>query len=368
MPLAFLYSPGLKEYDFGPGHPFRGDRFQDFPAYLGKTLPLDGNYTFLPAGPATDEDLLKICKRDYIDFTRAFYAAAHRGVAAFGDFSRYQSGDNMPIGRAGDLEVAARVIVGQAKRAADLVLSGHYQKVVSIGGGLHHAKPGYGEGFCLYNDVAFCARYARETHKLERILVLDTDAHAGNGTSAYFYDSPNVLFIDLHQDPMTLYPGTGFVADIGEGPGKGYTINIPLPMYAGNQSYTLVFDEIVEPVVTEFQPQVIIRNGGSDPYFEDGLTRLGLTAAGFRMIGERVRRMSEACGGREIDLIASGYNPQVLPPVWFALLSGLAGFDIPVSEPLPVPDRLKSDRVLEETRLVLQQVKGALKPYWKCFR
>jgi len=164
----------------------------------------------------------------------------------------------MPIGRPGKLEEAARLVIGQAKLAADLVQSGQFNMVVSLGGGLHHARRGYGEGFCLYNDVAFCATYLLEEYNLERILILDTDAHAGNGTSEYFYSSPQVLFIDLHQDPRTLYPGTGFAPDTGIGEGKGFTVNVPMPVYAGNDSYRLVFDEIVGPLAEEFKPQIII--------------------------------------------------------------------------------------------------------------
>ncbi len=368
MPLAFLYSDELKEYDFGPGHPFRGDRFQNFLPYLKKQLPPENNYVLLTAGEATDEDLLRICREDYIEFTRKYYAAAHVGRDYDDDFYLFQSGDNMPIGRPGNVEMAARVVVGQAKKAADLVMTGKYQKVVSIGGGLHHAKSAYGEGFCLYNDVAFCAKYAQEVYKLDRVLVLDSDAHAGNGTADYLFRSPNFLFIDIHQDPMTIYPGTGFAEDIGDGDGKGFKMNIPMPVYAGNRSYALAFDELIMPVVAEFKPQLIIRNGGSDPYFEDGLTRLGLTAAGFRMMGDHVRQMSEICGGKQIDLIASGYNPDVLPQIWFALLSGIAPFDVPVVEPRPIPARLQADFAYETSKTVVEQVKNHLRPYWKCFQ
>jgi len=132
--------------------------------------------------------------------------------------------------------------------------------------------------------------YLMKKHGLERVLILDTDAHAGNGTSEYFYSNPKILFIDVHQDPMTLYPGTGFASDIGSGEGRGFTINVPLPVDAGYDSYQLVFEEIIEPLTEEFKPQIIIRNGGSDPHFDDGLTQLGLPVRGFRMIGERVRK------------------------------------------------------------------------------
>jgi len=365
MALAILYRQELREYDFGPGHPFRGNRYQLFPHFLQENLAED-NYRILRAKPATDEDLLLICHKEYIDFTGDFYRAVNVGLSYPGQFSQFHSGDNIPIGKPGKLEEAARLIIGQAKMACDLVQGGKFKKVVSIGGGMHHAHSAYGEGFCIYNDVAFCGLYLMQEYKLERILILDTDAHAGNGTCQYFYEEPRVLFIDLHQDPRSLYPGTGFVNQIGSGSGKGFTINIPMPVYAGYDSYQLAFDSIVEPITQEFKPQVIIRNGGSDPHFADGLTRLGLPLRGFRMIGEKVRELANVCDGKVIDLVASGYNEEVLPYGWLALISGLGGVELRIEEPELIPQRFSIDSSFAETEKVITEVKRQLKDYWTC--
>jgi len=368
MAIGILYREELKEYDFGPGHPFRGDRYQRFPQFLRDNLAEDDNYRMLKAESAGDQDLRLICQQEYIDFTREYYQAANLGLSYSGQFFRFHSGDNMPIGRPGKLEEAARLVVGQAKMACHLVQDGKFKKAVSIGGGLHHAKPSYGEGFCLYNDVAFCALHLRQEYKLERILILDTDAHAGNGTCEYFYEDKRVLLIDLHQDPRTLYAGTGFAYQIGSGDGKGFTINIPMPVYAGYDSYQLVFESIVQPIVEEFKPQIIIRNGGSDPHFNDGLTSLGLPVRGFRMIGERVREMAKICDDKVIDLIASGYNREVLPYAWLALLSGLAGIELKIEEPWIIAQQVKTDPSFAETEKVVKEVKSQLKDYWACCR
>ena len=367
MPIAILYRDELKEYDFGPGHPFRGDRYEVFPRFLKENLNEDDNYRILKAEPATDEDLLLICNKDYINFTRGYFKAANLGLSYPGGFSQYHSADNRPIGKPGKLEEAAKLMIGQAKMAADLIQTGQYEKVVCIGGNMHHAKPSYGEGFCIYNDNAFIAKYLMGKYGLERILILDTDAHQGNGTCEYFYDDPRVLFIDLHQDPRTLYPGTGFVHQIGEEKGRGYTINVPMPVYAGYDSYQLVFEEIVLPVTKEFKPQIIIRNGGSDPHFDDGLTNLGLPVKGFRMIGGNVREMAKICQGKEIDIIGSGYNKNVLPYAWLALISGLADFKLFPEEPGPIPQIFQKDPSLEATKGVVAQLKDNIKDYWRCF-
>jgi acetoin utilization protein AcuC len=368
MTIGILYRDELKEYDFGEGHPFSGVRYSLFYKFLREHLPEDDNYRIIKAEPATDANLLLISHKNYIEFTRGYYEAARFGLSYPGRFIEFQSMDNLPTGKTGRLEEAARVVVGQAKLACQLVQSGEFKKVVSIGGGLHHARPYYGEGFCLYNDVAFCGRYLLQEYKLERILILDTDAHAGNGTYEYFQEEPRVLFIDLHQDPRGIYPNTGFPNEIGVGNGRGFSINIPLPLYAGYDSYKLAFESIVEPVAREFKPQLIIRNGGSDPHFDDTLTNLGLTVEGFRMIGEKVRDMAEICDGKVIDLIVSGYNMKVLPSSWMALIAGLAGFNLKIDEPVPVPEKLKTDQSLELTKKNIEEVKACLKDYWKCLR
>ncbi|MFA5317053.1 MAG: hypothetical protein WC369_06505 [Dehalococcoidales bacterium] len=359
-----MYHEDLQEYDFGDGHPMRGDRFRIFPDFLEKTLPADDHYQFLTADPVGDEDLRLICTQEYIDFTREYYRAAnfYMASAMLGQFTRFHSIDNLPQGRPGMVEEAARLIIGLEKRACDLVMRGDYQKAVCFGG-MHHAKPGYGEGFCIYNDVAFTARHLVETHGLERVLVLDTDAHAGNGTSEYFYRSNRVLLIDIHQDPRTLYPGTGFANETGSGRGLGYTVNIPMPVGAGDLSYELVFDELVAPIVRKFQPQIIIRNGGSDPHFADSLTNLGLTINGFNMIGRKVRELAECCGGKSIDILGSGYNREVLPYAWMSLVSGLADFKVDITE----SNGPTEDRAVAQTGKVIGEVKRNLLKLHKYF-
>ena len=121
MAVAILYSDGLKEYDFGPGHSFRGDRYQVFSQFLTNNLPSENNYHIIEAQAATDDELLRICDRDYIDFTRDFYKTANLGIQFDGQFYRYHSADNRPRGKCGKLEEAARLVIGQAKLAADLI-------------------------------------------------------------------------------------------------------------------------------------------------------------------------------------------------------------------------------------------------------
>lgn len=365
--FAILFRKEVNEYDFGEGHPLHQRRGEDFLVFLKKYLKV--NFPIIKAKKATLKDLLLICEREYIEFTQKYFEAKNRGEDFNGNFFKYHSSDNFPLKNPGKIEKAARYILGQAKLGADLVMNGKFKKVISIGGGLHHAKRNFGEGFCLYNDVAFCAKYLLQKYHLKRILILDTDAHAGNGTMEYFYQEARVLFIDLHQDPKTLYPGSGFIYQIGEGEGKGFTINIPLPPGASDKSFELVFEEIIEPLAFEFLPEIIIRNGGSDPHFADKLTSLGLTLEGFKMVGRKVRNLCQKLTqGKEIDFIGSGYNLKVLYHAWTALISGLVGAKIEIEEPLEVPFHLKSDPALKETKKIVKNLKKVLKAYWKSLK
>ncbi len=366
---AIIFSEGLIEYDFGPGHPFRGKRYTSFIEYLKENLIEGQDYKSYQASAVSYEDLLLICNPDYIEATQEIYRAAYAGILYPANFSKYHSGDNMPYNKPGRIEEAARLVIGQAKLAADLIQNSEATKVISIGGGLHHAKPHYGEGFCIYNDVAYCAKYLLSKYQLEKILILDTDAHAGNGTSEYFYEDSRVLFIDIHQDPRTLYPGTGFIQQIGKGAGEGYTVNIPMPPYAGDKSYELAFDEIIIPIAHEFQPQIIIRNGGSDPHYNDHLTNLSLTLNGFKMIGKKVRILSsKICNDKEIDLIASGYNQDVLPYAWLTLISSLFNLQINITDPSESHSYKLFEEPLEESIHIINEIKKTLSYYWKCFR
>ncbi len=139
MALVILYQEELKEYDFGPGHPFRGDRYEIFPQFLKENLAENGNYRVVKADPASDENLQLICQQEYLDFSQGYYKAANSGLTYPGEFSRFQSQDNQPIGRPGKIEEAARLVVGQAKAACDLIQEGMTEQAVSIGGGMHHA-------------------------------------------------------------------------------------------------------------------------------------------------------------------------------------------------------------------------------------
>jgi len=362
MKTTIVYSDELKDYDFGPGHPFRSNRFASFWELYQEKLAENKNFELVKNNePAMDEELELWHTKDYIQTIKA----ASSGIT-IPNLPRFISQDNLnPITGEfpKDIEKAARIIVKNSILAFDFVQKERSEKAVNIGGGLHHAKSNYGEGFCVYNDVVIATRYAIKKYSLEKILILDTDAHAGNGTCEAFYSEPNVLFIDLHQ--RGIYPGTGFIDEIGEGKGKGFTVNLPLAARTGDKSYEVIFDEIILPLAEEYKPEIVIRYGGSDPHPDDEITELGLSLEGFKMIGEKVREISKLCQNKSVDLICSGYKPDILSKVWLSLITSLSGVEVELEEPAL---EVKSDEMLAETKNLIKKVKENLKPYWKSMK
>lgn len=194
------------------------------------------------------------------------------------------------------------------------------------------------------------------------MLIFDSDAHAGNGTMDIFYEEPRVLYISVHQDPRTIYPGTGFIDQIGRGPGEGYTVNVPLPPGADDACMDLVLERVLKPLARAFRPQVIIRNGGSDPHFRDGLTNLGLTFTGLRSIGTAVAEAASAASCGVVDLCCSGYNLETVAEGWLAILSGVMGVEVNLME--RVPPKRGDHRLLEATGGVIDALAERLRGFW----
>jgi acetoin utilization protein AcuC len=353
MGFIIIYGDGLKGYDFGPGHPFRGDRFEAFITLFREKMGGNPAFRILEPRHARDEELSLVHDGEYI-------ARLIEGCRRYAVYD-----PDTPLHPS--LESAARLIVGGSIMACEAVLEGGYdRKAFGIGGGLHHARRNREAGFCLYNDVAVSALKLIREHGFKRILILDTDVHAGDGTAEIFYRDPRVLLIDIHQDPSTIYPGRGFIEEVGEGEGEGFTVNVPLPPGASDESYRLALEELFQPLAEEYKPEIIIRNGGSDPHFADLLGGLKLTLEGFKLIGEETRIAADKiCHGRLVSLIGSGYNRKVLPYAWLALISGATGVEVELEEPIPKPSGEIHLSRLNETLRIIGEVKKKIRNYWR---
>jgi acetoin utilization protein AcuC len=164
---------------------------------------------------------------------------------------------------------------GATLQAADLILAGQAAVAFNPSGGFHHATAEHAAGFCYLNDVVLgCMRLAEQGNK---VLFLDVDAHHGDGVQEAFYRRDDVLTISLHETGRTLFPGTGFEHEIGEGPGRGFSVNVPLPPETYDAAYLLAFTAVVPPLIRAYRPDVIVLELGMDTLAGDPLTHLSLT-------------------------------------------------------------------------------------------
>jgi acetoin utilization deacetylase AcuC-like enzyme len=185
----------------------------------------------------------------------------------------------------------------------------------------HHALAGRAMGFCLINNVAVTA--SALAARGERVLIVDWDAHHGNGTQAIFYADPRVLYLSMHQFPF--YPGTGRMEETGTGDGDGYTINLHFPLGATGDVYQAAVDQVVEPAADSFHPTWVIASAGFDAHRRDPLTGLGLAAGDFADLTTRLMALVPA--GHRLAVLEGGYDLAALANSAGACIASLAGVD-----------------------------------------
>lgn len=215
------------------------------------------------------------------------------------------------------------ISAGGALRAARAVMDGEVDRAFALvrPPGHHSMKCVHGNrGFCNINNEAIMLEYIREHYKTRRIAIVDTDCHHGDGTQDIFWHDPDVLFISLHQDGRTLYPGSGHLREMGGPNARGRTINIPLPPYTSEEGFIYTIDEMVLPILEDFKPEIIINSAGQDNHYTDPITNMNFTAHGYALLNEKLKP--------HIAVLEGGYSIQgALPYVNLGIVLAMAGLD-----------------------------------------
>jgi len=219
---------------------------------------------------------------------------------------------------------AARLAAGAAIAAVDAVLDGSARAAWALGRPPgHHAEPDHAMGFCFLGNAAVAARHA-QARGAGRVLIVDWDVHHGNGTQAIFWRDPSVLFVSIHQ--AGIYPGTGHVDEVGEGPGRGLTRNVPLPAGAGDAELVAALEGVVVPAAADFAPELVVVSAGFDAHADDPLAGLRVTEDGFARAAAAVRTLAERhAGGRLALVLEGGYDPGALGRSVVAVAEALVG-------------------------------------------
>ncbi len=247
----------------------------------------------------------------------------------------------------------ALLAAGGTIDAGRLVLSGDTNAFALIRPPGHHAMKARGGGFCYFNNLAVMIERLKREFKLRRIFVLDFDAHHGNGIQDIFYNDPSVLYMSLHQDPLTIYPGTGFIEEVGSGEGEGYTVNVPLPLGSGDVEYMGAMKEIFVPLTEQFEPELFAVSAGFDAYVDDPLTQLRLSTLAYGWLTRFVVEQAEGlCKGRVVFALEGGY-----------MLDGL------VAGVVNVVKNLTGEKTSIDTEprcpSIIDELKSVLASYWK---
>jgi acetoin utilization protein AcuC len=313
---AFIYSSELEKYHYPPEHPFNVDRARRLRKILNSMglLSGDGRFEALPE-PADRITLKKFHSARYLHALKN--ASKGKWDAKALDMG-LGTGD-CPVFKG--LYEYAVLACGATLTGAKLILSGSVDVAFNPSGGFHHARPELASGFCYINDVALACIILAEQRK--KVLYLDVDVHHGDGVAYAFYDRSDVLTISFHENPRTLFPGTGFEDEIGTGEGKGYCVNVPLPVGTYDEAYMMAYNAIAPPLIAVFNPDVIVFELGADALAGDPLANLYLTNNVYAEVISSLLSFNKpilATGG-------GGYNIENTVRAWALAWSVLCGAD-----------------------------------------
>jgi acetoin utilization protein AcuC len=303
--MLLVYSPRSDTYDFGPGHPLTPRRFGPGIDLLRSLGAEPG----LAPEPALDSELAWCHDPRYIEVVKRFSAAPYGGpLAGIGE-----GGDDPPFA---GMHEAGSMVAGGTLRALEAILRGDHEHAFHPGGGLHHAMPERASGFCIYDDPALAIALARRRGL--RVLYVDLDVHHGDGVQAIHWDDPGVLTFSIHESGRYLFPGSGFVDEVGEGAAAGTAVNVPLEPSTGEGAWLDAVRLLLPELAAAFGPDVVISQHGADSHAWDPLAHLRMTTTA---MGEAARLVDAIAhryaSGRWLATGGGGYDAyRVVPRMW----------------------------------------------------
>ncbi len=298
MSLALVSHSTYLDHD-EPSHPECAARLRSINSAIAADTQLSALLQPLEPRRATDAEILAVHQAGLLH--QLEHMAADGGDWA--DPETYVLPNSVEI---------ARLAAGGALAAVSAVLDQRVDQAFAlIRPPGHHATPSTAMGFCLFNNAAIAAQFARDQYGLERVAILDWDVHHGNGTQDIFENDPHVLYISTHGWP--LWPGTGHWREMGGQAGAGSILNLPLPPLTGDMGFDMAFRQVIAPAIQSFRPQLLIVSAGYDAHIQDPLGSLAVSTAGYANLAAIVYNLAaEVCDGRLVGLLEGGYNLEAL--------------------------------------------------------
>jgi acetoin utilization deacetylase AcuC-like enzyme len=293
--VGFVFSEEYLRHDTGAGHPERPDRLRAIVQHLKET-GIWQNLLHISSSPAPLDSIIAVHPQYYV---RTIERRCLAGEEILDDGDTHVGRNSYGV---------AVLAAGGVLRGIDYVLDGTCNSVFcAVRPPGHHAETAKVMGFCLFNNVAIGALYARRKFGLSRVAILDWDVHHGNGTQEIFWTDPSALYISLHQFP--LWPGTGRLDETGDGAGKGYTINCPMKPGSGELEYVQAFEQRILPALHHFRPELLMISAGFDAHADDPLANICLTDHSFGIMTKfGLDIASKYCNGRIVSVLEGGYN------------------------------------------------------------
>jgi acetoin utilization deacetylase AcuC-like enzyme len=348
---AIVYSPKYLRHKTEPRHPESPSRLRVIMRELNKSGIL-GNERCSLIEPETAHinDLKLIHDADYIQQIKQFCSC---GGGLLDQEDTVVCVESYEV---------ARLAAGGSLTAADVVMRGKYRNAFAfVRPPGHHAGPDYPMGFCVFNNVAVAAAHLLEKFSLDRVLVLDVDAHHGNGTQEIFYRSNKVLYISLHEDPIE-FPLTGFAEEVGEDEGTGYTVNIPLPYGTGDKIYLRAFNEVAVPIINQYKPQFVLVSTGFDNHYKDPVGNLCLSAFSYAKIFDTMlKSAAKFCQGKLVAVLEGGYSLRFLGKMACAVTAKMAEIPYTIRD----KHQAASVKVRKKGEKTINRIKKVQSPFWK---
>lgn len=350
--VGLIFTEDYNKYDFGEDHPLRPLRLELTFSLLKKLGLLDNErLEIISPRSCVKEELEMVHSAEYIEIIRKLSENPEdRKVQPY--LYGLGPGDN-PVFKG--MYEASLLVCGASLTAAEKVWNSDSINIAfNPGGGLHHAVKNRASGFCIFNDIAVAIKHLKKLKSDIRIAYLDIDCHHGDGIQWLFYDDPNVLKIDFHEDGRFLFPGTGSVNERGKGEGEGYTLNFPLLPGTSDKMYLKLFRACVPKILQAYKPDILFTQLGVDTYYKDPLAQMGLSISAYRDLAQAIKTCAkDYCQNKWVAFGGGGYLMTVVPRAWSLFLAKMLEVDLENELPEDWIKEVKEKVPYEETPYLL---------------